>query len=196
MAYDLQAAFHGPQGMRASSFLSAGADDEAGGPIQRALDWVHEHYQTFLDLGPRLVELQHRAAAVELDAAGAGDEERADTAATVVASLRSIRGRWEWSAGKLAWIVSQVQGLGAWIIPVAVSAVALVVVGVAATVMYQSGQAERVLDMLETGELTVHEARELGLDVGGSPFVTFSAGAGVAVVAGVAWWLWRGNRSR
>lgn len=167
---------------------------EEDGPIQEAVQWIHEHYFHFMELGARIRTLQSRAAAVLADAQRQLDPDRQDAAGEVSSGLEALMRHWADFAGRMRWIVERIPGLGlgSWIIPVAVSAVALFVAGGAAIIMRHADQAERALDLLEQGVLSPEEAHLLGLDLSGPSLFGFSAGAGTALVAGgVLWWMLR-----
>lgn len=168
----------------------------AGWSVQDAVEWIRDHYVAFQELGGRIVGLQARAADVEAQARTT-DPDRADAAAVAAASLDGLRDRWRWAADQMRWVAEHVPGLGLgqFIVPIVVSSVALVVVVAALKVMKDYDAASRVIDLLEQGRLSVDQAKALGLDVSGTPFVSFGGGLTLAVVlAGAAWW-WGRSRA-
>lgn len=169
-----------------------------GDRVQDALQWIHDHYHAFMALDDRIRSDRARAARVAVDAEDAGQLERAATARHAIAQLNSIEEAWRSASSKMAWVASKVAGvgLGAWIVPVVVSSVALVAAAAAGTVLYRLSQQERLIELLEEGSITVDDARALGVDVG-APLVEISPGLGLALLAGAAgfvWWRQRGRR--
>lgn len=166
-------------------------------PVQDAVQWIHEHYQRFLALGARIANMQARAAAAQDAADSAADYERARAADEIAGALQRLRARWAWTADRFRWIAEHVPGLGlgvVWIVPVAISAVAIVVAAGAALLMRQADLAEDALRMIEEGSLTPEQARGLGVDISGSPLFGFGGGFGTAIVAGAALYFWLGRR--
>lgn len=164
---------------------------------QQAADWIWEHNDRFQELGGNLAHLKIRARDVAERARAAGQHERADQAARAVDAIDALIGRWRWAADQMRWVVERVpgMGLGAWIIPVAVSAVALVIVVVGIKVLSDYENANRLIDLLESGQLSPEQAKRLGLDV--SPEL-FNVGAGgwFLVAGAVAAFWYTGRRRR
>jgi len=167
----------------------------APSPAQAAADWIHANYARFMSLGARISNMRARTAAVQDAANVGGARDTLDAADELQRSLGALYARWRWTADRVRWVADRIPGVGlGWIIPVAVSAVAIAVAGVAALLMRQADNAEEALRLLEEGVLTPEQARAIGLDLGGSPLFSFGAGAGTALVAGAALYFWLGRR--
>lgn len=169
-----------------------------GDRVQDAVNWIHTHYRDFMALDGRITSDRARAVRVLLDAEDAEQLERAATARHAIAQLDSIYDAWSWAKQRVAWVASKIPGvgMGAWVVPLAVSAVALVAAAAAASVLYRLHQQERLIDLLEEGSISVADARALGVDVGAS-LVEITPGVGIALLAGAAgfiWWRQRGRR--
>lgn len=131
--------------------------------------FIRRQWSRFVDLGPRIQDLQHRAAVLAGEAKRRGDLERHRLAKEVIRKLgrlREIHGKvLERVAGMADALGIENTGVGAipFVAPMAVGALALVVLWVFRSYAAQ----ERKLDMIEAGTLTPEQAAEL--DPGSPP---------------------------
>lgn len=144
-------------------------DETQGGTAAEALEYVRQKWAEFLNLGPRIIDLQHRAAIVAFEAQARGDTQSAELARDVIRALGNLNvahGR-AIDTYELERVGDAV-GLSA--IPTAVVVAPAVALSLAAVVAwaFRAYAAEaRKLELIEAGVLTPEQAA--ALDAGPSP---------------------------
>lgn len=156
--------------------------------------YLRDRWAAFLNLGPRIVDLQHRAALEAGRCRERGDMECHAEAQQVIRDLGALNVRHGEVVdrfhlermGEALGLAGYYGGLGAWFVPAAAfSSVALVALW--AFRAYELN--ERKLELIERGVLTPAEAA--ALDPGPAPgsFLGDLEGLGKLVLAGVVVWL-------
>lgn len=167
-----------------------------------ALSFVRGALQRFYDLGPKILDLQHKAALVSAKAGQAGNLELQRAAkASVVRIGALLRGhqdvinRWERIAPGLT------EGrVGAIVIPIAIAGVVIAIAIAMSTIFRRVTAEERALSLLERGDINAKEAAEIvaAIDVAPppSPFAQIGKTAQYVVMALVAWGAYRAFQDR
>ena len=147
--------------------------------------WLLAIRETLLSLGAQIADLQHRAAVVSAEAGRQGDAQLQGIARDSVVALGALRLAWGSVRDKYDELADMVPGLGALIVPLAYAAVAVAVAGAAYGIFRRYNAQERIVELLEAGQITPAEAAALMDEAGSSPLVAggFGAlgGAGLAV---------------
>lgn len=161
------------------------ADD----PNQDPQGYLSRMWEKFVDLGPKILDLQHRAAVIAARAREQGDTERAEQAVAVIRSLHNL-GKVHMLAVDKAEQYGSYIGLGSYRaaglsgLPVAVAA-ALSALALLVAWVFRSYDAEaRKLDLIEEGILTPEQAA--ALDPGPQPAGLVGAAQGVIMWAVLA----------
>lgn len=138
-----------------------------------AAQWIRDRWNEFLGLYPSLLDLQHRAAVVAARALQEGDQETHDLAKAAVQRLADVVRVHQAAVAKFeelgAMVPGLTQGLSGIVVPLAAAAA---VVALAATVAYvfsRESAEQRIVQMLEAGQLTTDEADRILSQVGPAP---------------------------
>ncbi len=167
-----------------TSGLSGVADD-----VEAAKAYLREKWAEFLSMGPRIIDLQHRAALVAGAARERGDFDGEAAAKAEIAKLGELNKAHGWAVDTYQLeSVGERLGLGAF--PVVAGSLAFS--GLAAVVVWafrSFSYSERVLDLIETGQLTPEQAA--ALDAGPTPGNVLGQVGDLATLAlwGVGLWL-------
>lgn len=174
--------------------------------LDQARQYLAERWAAFLDLGPSILDLQHRAAEVAFAAGEAGDTERKEQAQAIIRAL----GKLNVMHGELIdrmRDVAQFVGLGMGsfsnrslraagtlgalpAVPVwAVTVIVGVGTGVAAFFAKYAAQV-KALNLLEAGTLTPEGYDAIVRAGGGSPIAEASGLVRLLLIGGAAWAAW------
>lgn len=172
-----------------------------------AAQWIREKAIQFEELGPKILDLQHRAAEYTAKARAAGDEAEAAGGRRLVESIgfllrahQSVLNQLTLIAGAIPGLVKSPVTLGIipLVIPIAMAAAVIALAGAMALIFRRVTAEEKAVDLLEAGSITAVEAIELvkniegggGLLEGltGAPQLLLLAAAGYVVYRLVQRW--------
>ena len=156
-------------------------------------------YQAFVALGPKILNLQHRAALAKQAATQRGDAAAAALADRTLRELGDLLIFHQQTENRLDAIVAYIPGLGAFpLIPIAIVASVVGVAAAVALVFRLFNPLERMVeDVLERPDLTVAEQSQLIESIGGASAMGGGMFAGLGdaarwIVLGVgAWAAWQ-----
>lgn len=135
--------------------------------------WLKDHARSFLELGPELRSLEHRAAVAAADLQAAGQTEQHLLAVETVRRIGRLARRHEEIADQLQPIARRLWGLGAWPwVQVGLTAAAALSLATGvAWVIARAGAETRIVRLLEQEALTAEEAERLLANTeGGTPW--------------------------
>lgn len=160
---------------------SRSLEDRVRASAEAAQDYLRARWAEFLNMGPRIIDLQHEAALVAQRARARGDEAGVAAAKLEIAQLGELNLAHGWAVDTYQLErVGQAIGLGALpaLVPAAIfSSLALVVIWA-----FRAFQAsERKLELIEAGVMT--PAQAAALDPGPSPRMLFTGATGLAQMA-------------
>lgn len=172
----------------------AGEDEEQGleerlrTNVEAAKEYLREKWTDFLAMGPRIIDLQHRAALISGAARERGDIAGAEEAKDEIRRLGELNKAHGWAVDTYQLErVGERLGLGAW--PVVAGALAYS--GLAAVMLWAFraySYSERKLDLIEQGVLTPDQAA--ALDPGPSPGRIFRGATNLLTLAAWGVGLW------
>lgn len=147
-------------------------------------DWLASVRARFYALEGELLNLQHRAAVIAAEARQRGDTFTADTARAAVVNLGDLRLAYGAARDRFDSLRAAVPGLGQILIPLAYSAVAVALAAAIYGIFRRATAQEKIVDLLEAGQLTPAEAAALAAEArGGDPLASIvSSGAAVAAL--------------
>lgn len=127
-----------------------------------AADYLRSKYRAFQDLGPRILDLQHRAALAKQQATQLGQPMRAELAGEAVVQLGDLLRFHQETLNRLEALVTAIPGLGAFWIPVTLVASAAAIAASVALVFRLFDPLERmVTEVLEREDLTPEQQTQL-----------------------------------
>ena len=177
--------------MYVSADSAFGAYEEAGAPpaeIEGAKQYLRDRWAEFLSMGPRIIDLQHRAALVAGAARERGDLEGEAAAKQEIRNLGELNKAHGWAVDtyQLENVGARL-GLGAF--PIVAGALAFsALAGVVVWAFRSFEYSERKLDLIEAGVLTPAQAARL--DPGPTPAAVLGGIGDLATLALWAAGLW------
>ncbi len=166
-----------------------------------AAQWVKDKAQAFEQLGPKILDLQHRAAEYTAKARAAGNEVEANGGRRVVEGIgellkahQSVSNNLELLAGAIPGLArTTALGVIPLVIPIALAAGVVALAGAMALIFRRVTAEERAVILLERGEITAAEAVELAknLEGGGGMLEVLEGAPRVLLLVVVAYLGWR-----
>ena len=134
-----------------------------------AANWVRQKARDFEALGPRILDLQHRAAVYANEAREAGEAEEAARARELVEHIGRLLRAHQGVANKLIVLAGTIPGLTSpatlglvpIVIPLAMAGAVIALAGAMALIFRRVTAEERAVALLEQGKITAEEAIEL-----------------------------------